>query len=64
MNKIFKVIFSKAKGIFVATGENTKAQGKSKHLKAATASVIIASVLGIVRNVGAVPVGIPHKYNI
>ena len=28
MNKIFKVIFNKAKGIFVVTGENAKAQAE------------------------------------
>ena len=53
MNKIFKVIFSKAKGIFVVTGENAKAQGKSKHLKAIAASVMIASALGMAENAEA-----------
>ncbi len=53
MNKIFKVIFNKAKGIFVVTGENTKAQGKSKHLKAIAASVMIASALGMAENAEA-----------
>ena len=53
MNKIFKVIFSKAKGIFVVTGENAKAQGKSKHLKAVATSVMIASTLGMIGNAEA-----------
>ena len=53
MNKIFKVIFNKAKGIFVVTGENAKAQGKSKHLKAIAASVMLISVSGIIENVEA-----------
>ena len=53
MNKIFKVIFNKAKGIFVVTGENAKAQGKSKHLKAIAASVMIASALGMAENAEA-----------
>ena len=53
MNRIFKVIFNKTKGIFVVTGENAKAQGKSKHLKTIAASMMIASTLGMTGNVNA-----------
>ena len=50
MNRIFKVVFNKTKGMFVVTGENAKTHSKSKQLKAVLTSVMIASAIGITGN--------------
>ena len=43
MNRIFKVVFNKTKGVFVVGGEYIKTQGKSKKLKLAISAVLLGT---------------------
>ncbi len=54
MNKLFKVVFSKVKGIFVVCSELGKSHGRSKKLKASVTALTAVVLMGVTGNAVAV----------
>ncbi len=50
MNKIFKVVFNKVKGMFVVSSELSKTHGMSKKLKASVTALAAVALMGVVSN--------------
>ncbi len=50
MNKIFKVVFNKVKGMFVVGSEHIKSHGRSKKLKASITALAAVALMGVVGN--------------